>query len=59
MRLTPIHISDRAHAINWGQLADWIARRDRQLPIYHRLCILVWSWTLSQALQEPSLAERN
>jgi hypothetical protein len=59
MRLTPIQVSNRARSINWGEVADWIARRDRQLPIYHRLCILAWSWTLGQALQEPLSAEHN
>jgi hypothetical protein len=28
----------------WGQLADWIARHDRHVPVYHQLCIRLWLW---------------
>ncbi len=34
----------------WGQLADWIARQDRPIPIYHKLCTRVWLWAFRQSL---------
>ncbi len=37
-------------AHGWSQIADWIARHDYHIPIYHRICLAVWIWALRQSL---------
>jgi hypothetical protein len=37
----------------WGQLADWIARHDHHLPIYHQLCMRLWLWAFDRSCAEP------
>jgi hypothetical protein len=37
-------------AYNWGRMADWIARHDYRIPIYHRICLAVWVWALRHSL---------
>jgi hypothetical protein len=36
----------------WQQIADWIARHDRRIPIYHRICLSVWVWAIRQSLAD-------
>jgi hypothetical protein len=36
----------------WAQIADWIARHDYRIPIYHRLCLAVWQWALQRSLAD-------
>ena len=37
-------------AYSWGRMADWIARHDYRIPIYHRMCLAVWLWALRHSL---------
>ena len=37
-------------AYGWGLMADWIARHDYRIPIYHRICLAVWVWALRHSL---------
>jgi len=37
-------------AYGWGRMADWIARHDCRIPIYHRICLSIWLWALRQSL---------
>jgi hypothetical protein len=37
-------------AYDWGRMADWIARHDYRVPIYHRICLAVWVWALRHSL---------
>lgn len=41
------HTTDR-----WVRAADWLARRDRPLPIYHRLIVRAWAWALMRSLRD-------
>jgi hypothetical protein len=54
MMLTlPKRVSQRSQmACEWGRIADWIARHDYQIPVYHRLCLAVWQWALQQSLAD-------
>jgi hypothetical protein len=31
-------------------MADWIARYDRHIPVYHRICLAAWMWALRNSL---------
>lgn len=43
--------NDRRAAARWGELADWIARQDRALPIYHKLCMRLWLWAFRHSVE--------
>jgi hypothetical protein len=36
----------------WGRMADWIARHDHRIPIYHRICLAVWMWAIRHSLSK-------
>jgi hypothetical protein len=36
---------------HWGQLADWIARNDHHIPIYHQVCLRLWRWALERSVR--------
>lgn len=37
-------------AARWGQLADWIARQDRPIPVYHSVCLHAWLWAFRRSV---------
>jgi hypothetical protein len=40
------HTTDR-----WVQLADRLARRDKPIPIYHRIMVWAWRWAIQRSLR--------
>jgi hypothetical protein len=42
--------SEESHG--WAQIADWIARHDHRIPIYHRICLSVWVWAIRHSLAD-------
>ena len=47
MIYTPVSAAEES--ILWERLADWIARHDRSIPLWHRLCVRLWTWALYHA----------
>ena len=34
------------------RVADWLARRDKRIPIYHPLIVRAWTWALVRGLRD-------
>ena len=46
---TPV---SKPNPLQWEHLADWIARHDRRIPFYHRLCLHAWLWAFRHSVEE-------
>ena len=42
--------SSYASTMSWSKLADWIARQDRAIPLYHSVCLKLWLWAFRHSV---------